>query len=113
MDHLKETTLRAFPGFSEAATELAKECDPVCGMKVDPATSKFHTEHGGKTYCFCSAGGQEKFAGDPVRYLKSKTQTPPLPVSGGVIYTCPMHPQIRDDHPGTCPICGMALEPLA
>ncbi len=82
--------------------------DPVCGMSVDPATSKHRFEHGGKTFHFCSAGCRTKFAGDPVKYLE-KRESPAAPA--GSIYTCPMHPQIRQVGPGTCPICGMALEP--
>jgi Cu+-exporting ATPase len=83
--------------------------DPVCGMTVDPATSKHRLVHGGTTYHLCSAGCRTKFEADPDRYLKPKA---PAPVAPGVIYTCPMDPQIRQIGPGSCPICGMALEPL-
>ncbi|WP_119462216.1 heavy metal translocating P-type ATPase [Rhodospirillaceae bacterium SYSU D60014] len=83
--------------------------DPVCGMSVDPATSKHRHEHAGETYHFCSAGCRAKFAADPDRYLAPSTEEPEaIP---GAIYTCPMHPQIRQEGPGSCPICGMALEP--
>ena len=85
--------------------------DPVCGMKVDPATSKQHYDHGGKTFHFCSAGCQAKFAVAPETYLKPKI-TAPEPAKPGAIYTCPMHPQIRQVGPGNCPICGMTLEPV-
>ncbi len=85
--------------------------DPVCGMKVDPHTAKHRTEHAGRTYYFCSAGCREKFIADPLRYLH-KDQKPPAAVPEGTIYTCPMHPEIRQVGPGSCPICGMALEPL-
>ncbi len=84
--------------------------DPVCGMSVDPRTAKHHAEHEGKPYFFCSAGCAAKFIADPAKYLKpaeAKTETVPP----GTIYTCPMHPQIRQVGPGFCPICGMALEP--
>jgi Cu+-exporting ATPase len=84
--------------------------DPVCGMTVDPATAKFHAEEGGATYYFCSAGCQAKFLVEPSAYTKQKSAPPPA--VKGVIYTCPMHPQIRRDGPGDCPICGMTLEPL-
>jgi P-type Cu+ transporter len=110
---------------SEATGTLAK--DPVCGMSVDPATAKHRAEHGGATFYFCSAGCRGKFVADPARYLQGPTDAPagaahdhahsadasPLltPAPAGAIYTCPMHPQIRQDHPGACPICGMALEP--
>jgi P-type Cu+ transporter len=83
--------------------------DPVCGMSVDPATSKHRFDHGGETFHFCSAGCRTKFAADPAKYL-DKREVPPA-ASAGAIYTCPMHPQIRQLGPGNCPICGMALEP--
>jgi Cu+-exporting ATPase len=82
--------------------------DPVCGMTVDPAKSPHYAEHGGAAFHFCSAGCLGKFKADPDRYLKPK---PAAPASAGTIYTCPMHPQIRQTGPGACPICGMALEP--
>ncbi len=87
--------------------------DPVCGMKVNPATAKFTHAHAGTTYCFCSAGCQTKFIADPSRWLAPKA--PPAPVAtshdADVEYTCPMHPQVVQRGPGSCPICGMALEP--
>ncbi|PKM16561.1 MAG: copper-transporting ATPase [Gammaproteobacteria bacterium HGW-Gammaproteobacteria-2] len=85
--------------------------DPVCGMKVDPATSKHRAEHDGKSYHFCSARCHDKFIADPAQYLSAKPETAPAAVPAGTLFICPMHPQIRQDHPGTCPICGMALEP--
>src|SRR4051794_5569732 len=88
----------------------AKVRDPVCGMTVDPATSKHRFDHHGETFHFCSAGCRTKFAADPAKYLaKEKAPEPEMPA--GTIYTCPMHPQIRQVGPGSCPICGMALEP--
>ncbi len=84
--------------------------DPVCGMTVDPATSEHRFEYRGETYHFCSAGCRTKFAADPAKYLE-KTSQPPADVPEGTIYTCPMHPEIRQIGPGSCPICGMALEP--
>lgn len=84
--------------------------DPVCGMDVDPATAKHRAEHGGQTYYFCSAKCHDKFVADPGAYL-DKAPEPAAPAPAGTIYTCPMHPQIRQDHPGNCPICGMSLEP--
>ena len=95
------------------AAAAASNVDPVCGMTVDPATAKHRFEHAGTTHYFCSAGCREKFAADPARYLKAKADEPPPPAVAGTIYTCPMHPQVRQDHPGACPLCGMALEPLA
>jgi len=82
--------------------------DPVCGMTVDPATAKHRADYHGDTYYFCSAGCKTKFAAAPEKYLKRRTAEP---APEGAIYTCPMHPQIRQVGPGSCPICGMALEP--
>jgi len=88
----------------------SKVKDPVCGMSVDPATSKHQLTHQGETFHFCSAGCRTKFAADPAKYLaKEKAPEPEMPA--GTIYTCPMHPEIRQVGPGSCPICGMALEP--
>ena len=87
-----------------------KVLDPVCGMTVDPATSKHHHTHHGEAFHFCSAGCRTKFAADPAKYLaREKAPEPEMPA--GTIYTCPMHPEIRQVGPGSCPICGMALEP--
>ncbi|MBB4426926.1 Cu+-exporting ATPase [Bradyrhizobium sp. CIR48] len=89
---------------------VSKVHDPVCGMTVDPATSKHRFDHHGQTFHFCSAGCRTKFAADPAKYLaKDKAPEPEMPA--GTIYTCPMHPEIRQIGPGSCPICGMALEP--
>ena len=84
--------------------------DPVCGMTVDPHTSLHRHAYQGRPYYFCSAGCRTKFAADPVKYLGGKpTHQEALPE--GTIYTCPMHPEVRQVGPGSCPICGMALEP--
>src|SRR4030088_1737609 len=83
--------------------------DPVCGMSVDPATSRHRVDHRGETFHFCSAGCRTKFAADPKGYLDNSK--PKAAVPEGMVYTCPMHPQIRQIGPGSCPICGMALEP--
>ena len=83
--------------------------DPVCGMTVDPATSKHRFDYRGETYHFCSEGCRTKFAADPTQYL-DKTK-PKAAAPEGTIYTCPMHHQIRQVGPGNCPICGMTLEP--
>ncbi len=90
------------------ATHLEK--DPVCGMDVNPGSPKHSAEYGGRTYYFCSQGCKTKFVADPVSYIGEKPK-PPAPVPEGTIYTCPMHPEIRQTGPGNCPICGMALEP--
>lgn len=84
--------------------------DPVCGMDVDPATTKYRLHHEGTDHFFCSAHCLSKFKHDPAPYMsphQPEVVSPPL----GTIYTCPMHPEIRQDHPGNCPKCGMALEP--
>jgi Cu+-exporting ATPase len=83
--------------------------DPVCGMTVDPEKTPHHAEHDGRAYHFCSAKCLTKFAVDPERYLSPAAAPPAAPP--GTIYTCPMHPEIRQVGPGSCPICGMALEP--
>jgi P-type Cu+ transporter len=86
--------------------------DPVCGMSVNPETSKHRFDYNGTTYHFCSNGCRTKFEADPAKYLdKSKADAATAPAPAGTIYTCPMHPQIRQVGPGSCPICGMALEP--
>jgi Cu+-exporting ATPase len=82
--------------------------DPVCGMSVDPHTAKHRADHHGHPYYFCSAGCRTKFVADPLKYLGERA---PEPAIEGAVYTCPMHPQIRQEGPGACPICGMALEP--
>lgn len=85
--------------------------DPVCGMMIDPATASFRESYAGETYYFCSEGCHRRFVADPKRYLSLEQNKPEPPVPEGTIYTCPMHPQIRQVGPGSCPICGMALEP--
>ena len=94
----------------EHASHLA--IDPVCGMSVDPHTAKLKAEHAGRTYYFCSAGCRTKFIENPAKYLNKDAKAPAEPVPDGTIYTCPMHPEIRQVGPGSCPICGMALEPV-
>jgi Cu+-exporting ATPase len=85
--------------------------DPVCGMMVDPHTAAHRSEHQGHAYYFCSAGCRAKFVADPEKYLTPADKRSHVPVPEGTIYTCPMHPEIRQVGPGACPICGMALEP--
>ncbi|MCU0891178.1 MAG: heavy metal translocating P-type ATPase [Sandarakinorhabdus sp.] len=77
-------------------------------MMVNPRTSPHHADHAGAAYHFCSAGCRAKFVADPPRYLSAEAKAP---IAEGTIYTCPMHPEIRQPGPGSCPICGMALEP--
>ena len=92
-----------------AVSETVK--DPVCGMTVDPAKTAHHAEHAGHAYHFCSAGCRTKFIAEPGKYLQERPPLRAEAVAPGTIYTCPMHPQIRQPGPGSCPICGMALEP--
>jgi heavy metal translocating P-type ATPase len=95
--------------------------DPVCGMDVDPATTEHVAEHEGVTHHFCSEHCRSRFLADPEAFIHASSSAPgsapsqPAPAASGaevVEYTCPMHPEIRQDGPGTCPICGMALEPV-
>ncbi|HLG47275.1 MAG TPA: copper-translocating P-type ATPase [Reyranella sp.] len=87
--------------------------DPVCGMKVNAATARHVSAHAGRTYYFCNPRCLAKFSAEPDRYLKpAEVVSRPTPAGpSGTIYTCPMHPQVRQPGPGSCPICGMALEP--
>ena len=96
-----------------AANNASEVIDPVCGMTVDPAISPHLFETGGETHHFCSAGCRSKFAAAPQRYLDAHLRNDELDAVApeGAIYTCPMHPQIRQVGSGSCPICGMALEP--
>jgi P-type Cu+ transporter len=90
------------------ATET--ESDPVCGMSVDVHAAKHKASYHGRSYYFCCAGCKTKFEADPERYLNKEARAAE-PAPEGAIYTCPMHPEIRQEGPGSCPICGMALEP--
>jgi P-type Cu+ transporter len=114
MEHKHHSSMRP----ADAKSSLVN--DPVCGMPVDPATAKNKAEHRGATYYFCSAGCREKFVAAPMRFVSTpstvadrahRVRLQSQNSTSGAIYTCPMHPQIRQDHPGACPICGMALEP--
>ncbi len=95
-------------GHGKAVDGDGKVKDPVCGMAVDPATAQHHVVHEGRDHWFCSAGCRTKFLADPDKYLNPDS-APSAPK--GTIYTCPMHPEVRQEGPGSCPICGMALEP--
>ena len=98
-------------GPAPAKADDGKVKDPVCGMTVDPATAKHKATYKDQPYFFCSGGCKTKFEADPQRYLDPKPQPKPAG-SETEIYTCPMHPEVRQVGPGSCPICGMALEPL-
>jgi len=116
---------QADPGRFAGSAVAASATDPVCGMTVDPTATRHVAEHEGRRSFFCSAGCRERFLAEPARFAAR----PAAPAGGahhrpdhgtraverepaaGTIYTCPMHPEIVQDHPGSCPICGMALEP--
>ncbi len=110
-------------GFSHKPPTMQSLKDPVCGMTVTEASTHV-LQHAGQPFYFCSAGCKAKFAVDPAKFLTPVSDalkaSPPKPVTANqgapegavrVIYTCPMHPEIRQDHAGACPKCGMALEP--
>nr|WP_295467904.1 heavy metal translocating P-type ATPase [Mesorhizobium sp.] len=84
--------------------------DPVCGMEVDRASAKHFVRHEGSGYYFCSDACETKFKAEPAKYAAGRPAPEPMPK--GIKYTCPMHPEIVRDQPGSCPICGMALEPM-
>jgi len=85
--------------------------DPVCGMAVEPEKTEHHARHDARDYHFCSGGCKTKFVADPEYYISGKHREAQDNTPAGTIYTCPMHPEIRQEGPGSCPICGMALEP--
>lgn len=108
------TADRDYSQQESSGSDLLK--DPVCGIVVTEQ-SPHRLVHSGKFYCFCSEGRQGKFAADPQRYVPSSYAAPLInqlhtSASAGVIYTCPIHPEIRQDHPDSCPKCGMTLEPV-
>ena len=117
-DHSAHSHPAPHPAPAADATEVK---DPVCGMTVTTA-SAHKAHHDGHPYYFCSARCKGKFEADPARYVPAGTApsanaapagpAPVTPATPGTVFTCPMHPQIRQDHPGNCPICGMTLEPL-
>ncbi|MGX5731621.1 heavy metal translocating P-type ATPase [Pseudoxanthomonas beigongshangi] len=109
-DHSRHDPGQAHAHHHDHAHASGTVIDPVCGMRVDPADTAYHAEHAGQTHHFCSAGCQTKFVADPPRWLAPHRE--PEAAVPGAQYTCPMHPEIVRDRPGTCPICGMALEPM-
>ena len=98
-------------GEAETPETTAPARDPVCGMSVDPAKTSHHATQGGQTYHFCGNGCRLKFEADPTKYLGTATPTAAPPKSTTSLYTCPMHPEVEQVGPGSCPKCGMALEP--
>ena len=98
-------------GITLTAASNTGTIDPVCGMTVNPETAVHKADYKGQTYYFCSGGCKTKFQANPAKYLEASAKAVE-PVIAGTIYTCPMHPQIQQVGPGSCPICGMALEPM-
>jgi len=96
------------PTSSQPATTAL---DPVCGMTVEIATAKHRATHGGTPFYFCSARCRERFVADPIAFLRPAAPASPVAAPAGTQWTCPMHPEVLRDGPGSCPICGMALEP--
>src|SRR5579871_4630437 len=93
--------------------DAAQARDPVCGMTVDPATAKHRSIYAGGAFYFCCAGCRQKFDADPQRYLAPTSPVPPPAAPPGTSWTCPMHPEVVRPTADSCPICGMALEPMA
>lgn len=100
------------PTMFDPTKQLLK--DPVCGMQVDPAKS-ISVDHSGEKFYFCSQGCATRFQADPDKYVQKTQAVPPKEQSRGdeakADYTCPMHPEVHQLGPGSCPKCGMALEP--
>ncbi len=96
--------------FEASPQDYIEAEDPVCGMKVQRASARHVAKHAGQRFYFCSAPCREKFEADPARYLEGIPAPEPMPE--GTLYTCPMHPEIVQEGPGDCPLCGMALEPM-
>ena len=94
---------------AEPATYLTS-VDPVCGMTVERSTAAYMSKLVGQRFYFCSDHCQTKFDKDPELFIGELPE--PEPVAEGTIYTCPMDPEIEQEGPGDCPICGMALEPM-
>lgn len=97
--------------FEAAPQDYLTSKDPVCGMSVDRATARHFLRHDGEKHYFCSAGCRAKFEADPAAYRDGSKPAQKL-APKGTQYTCPMHPEVINDHPGDCPKCGMALEPM-
>ncbi|MCW5681060.1 MAG: heavy metal translocating P-type ATPase [Xanthobacteraceae bacterium] len=108
-NHHDKAAPKSCCGGAHGKLDAHKVKDPVCGMMVDPHTAKHRAEHRGHTYYFCNPKCREKFIADPEKYLSDQPRKDYVPA--GTIYTCPMHPEVRQVGPGACPICGMALEP--
>lgn len=111
-EHAQDHPNQGFSGHSAAASGDSAR-DPVCGMTVKH-DAQYQATYAGAQYFFCSSACQKRFEADPTRYVEEqcKSALDEAEATPGTTYTCPMHPEIRQDHPGTCPKCGMALEPV-
>ena len=96
--------------FTGAPDQYLTATDPVCGMDVDRASAEHFARHEGHAFYFCSERCLKKFEAEPAKYLGDRPAPEPMPA--GTEWTCPMHPEIVRDKPGSCPLCGMALEPM-
>ena len=99
-------------GGGHGAATGGTEIDPVCGMRVNPATAAGRYDHRGTTYYFCAQSCLQRFKAAPDTFIGAAPRTME-PAVKGTEYVCPMDPEVRQDHPGACPKCGMALEPAA
>ena len=95
-----------------ASPGSASAIDPVCGMEVQKSADARSSDYGGETWYFCSEGCQTRFDADPYFYASGNAEKSHQAASPGTQWTCPMHPEIVRDEPGSCPLCGMALEPM-
>src|SRR5581483_8724534 len=109
---MEHPTHRHSDSAARAAPPSGEAIDPVCGMTVTGDGAKYTHAHGGRTWYFCSPRCRGRFAAEPERYAGGSPAVDKAAAPPGTIYTCPMHPEIRQVGPGHCPVCGMALEPL-
>ncbi|HID31115.1 MAG TPA: YHS domain-containing protein, partial [Desulfobacterales bacterium] len=118
---MKDHEIRHEPHMHSANGAVSEFVDPVCGMKTSDEHAFMKYEHEGQPYYFCSENCLGQFKKEPEKYLStihglqehgSAREIISDIAEAGVVYTCPMHPEIRQNEPGSCPICGMALEPV-
>ncbi|EPX64941.1 Lead, cadmium, zinc and mercury transporting ATPase [Cystobacter fuscus DSM 2262] len=111
-EHIHSQHPHADPQHAPPSNAEGKVLDPVCGMTIDPATAKGGSHvHKGATYHFCNPKCRERFAAEPQKFLVPQAAPEPVEAPPGTMWICPMDPEVRQDHPGACPMCGMALEP--
>jgi P-type Cu+ transporter len=116
--HRAKVTTKPATNAGASPSEASQSLDPVCGMVVFRTATTSRAEHNGQSYYFCCTGCKTTFLADPAQFVHptakpapSTPSSPSVSAAPGAIYTCPMHPQVRRDDPGNCPICGMTLEP--